>query len=607
MAQHGPGAFVFRGRAARRLAWVFFAGTALAPPALAQTGPEAPRLPTREEIERDPVRAQPDRAPRLTVEDDVERAPCALDAPAYRDIRFTLRSAVFEDLKGLSAEALRPAWEGYAGTDQPIAILCDIRDRAAPILREAGYIAAVEIPEQRIADGDVRFQVLMAKLVAVRVRGDAGRAERTLANYLEKLTGREVFNRYEAERYLLLARDMPGYDVRLALRSAEAGRGEVIGEVTVVRTPAEIDFNVQNYGAPELGRWGAMLRGQVYGLTGLGDRTTLALFSTPDVDEQQTVQLGHDFRVGGEGLTFGGRLIYARARPDLDDDAIRLDARTWLATAEASIPFVRTEARTVRGTLGLDLVDQRIELNDLPLNREKLRVAFARVEFDEADPASFGRRPPYSPAEPRWRIGGSLELRQGLDLFGASEGCGPAFARCLAPGAVPPTRFEGDPTATVVRVAGAAEFRPAPLFTILLGARAQYSESPLFAFEEYSAGNYTIGRGYDPGILLGDSGIGVQAELRYGSAIPPARGALAVQPYAFFDAAWVSNEERAFVLPGNRSLASAGGGVRVSFGDQARLDAALAVPLERAGLQTKRGDVRFLLSFTTRLWPWSFR
>src|SRR3712207_8356815 len=41
----------------------------------------------------------------------------------------------------------------------------------------------------------------------------------------------------------------------------------------------------------ELGRWGGLLRGQLFGLTGLGDRTTLALFSTADFEEQQTVQL----------------------------------------------------------------------------------------------------------------------------------------------------------------------------------------------------------------------------------------------------------------------------------------------------------------------------
>ena len=49
---------------------------------------------------------------------------------------------------------------------------------------------------------------------------------------------------------------------------------------------------------------------------------------------------------------------------------------------------------------------------------------------------------------------------------------------------------------------------------------------------------------------------------------------------------------------------SAGGGVRANLGSRFRLDAALAFPLERAGLQTKRGDPRLLVTLTSRLIPW---
>ena len=119
----------------------------------------------------------------------------------------------------------------------PISVVCEIRDRAATILRDAGYIAAVQVPEQRIAEGNVRFQVLMAHLTDVRVRGDATGAESLIAGYLRQLTKQPVFNRYEAERYLLLASDLPGYSVRLTLRPAGTVPGDVIGDVTVQRTP----------------------------------------------------------------------------------------------------------------------------------------------------------------------------------------------------------------------------------------------------------------------------------------------------------------------------------------------------------------------------------
>ena len=393
-----------------------------------------PTAPTREEINRPPPPSVEQPRARLTVEGGVERAPCALDRPEYRDIRFTLQDVAFDDLHGLTAEQLRAAWAPYAGREHNVAVLCEIRDRAATMLREAGYIAAVEVPEQRIADGRVRFTVLMAKLVGIRVRGEAGRSERLIAGYLNRLTGQEVFNRFEAERYLLLAGDLPGYEVRLALRSAGAARGEVIGEVTVVHRPVAVDLSVQNLGSRELGRWGALLRGQIYGLTGLGDRTTVAVFTTADTDEQQTVQVGHDFRVGSEGLAFGAQLTYSWASPDLGLPNVEIDSRTLFATVEASYPFIRRQTRSLRGSVGLDLIDQDIEFNTIPLNRDRLRVAFARLNFDMLglDPGN----PDYTPAEPRWRLGFTAEARQGLSILGASDGCGPGLVNCLGPGTV---------------------------------------------------------------------------------------------------------------------------------------------------------------------------
>ncbi|HEX8262252.1 MAG TPA: ShlB/FhaC/HecB family hemolysin secretion/activation protein, partial [Allosphingosinicella sp.] len=429
------------------------------------------------------------------------------------------------------------------------------------------------------------------------------RNERAIARYLRRLEGEEVFNRFEAERYLLLAGDLPGHAVRLALRSAGQARGEVVGEVTVVRTPGLVDFSVQNFGGRELGRWGALLRGQLYGLTGLGDRTTLALFSTPDFDEQHTVQLGHDFRIGGEGLALSGQLTYAWASSDLGDPAIDIDARTLLATVEASYPFVRRLSHSVRGAVGFDLIDQDVDFGGLRLNRDRLRIAFARLSA-EAQGVGDARR--YTLAEPRWRASGSLQLRHGIGVLGASSGCGPAFVNCSG-GAVPPTRLEGDPTAFVARADALGEFRPIPNVTFALGGIAQHSSRPLFAFEEFSAGNYTVGRGYDPGTLLGDSGIGLQAELRVGRAFPRTPEAWAFQFYGFYDRAWVWNEDRIAAAPTRDRLSSAGGGVRAAWGNRARLDLVVAVPLERAGLQTERPDPRLLVSLTTRLWPWSLQ
>lgn len=144
------------------------------------------------------------------------------------------------------------------------------------------------------------------------------------------------------------------------------------------------------------------------------------------------------------------------------------------------------------------------------------------------------------------------------------------------------------------------------LVTLALGARAQYAWNGLLSFEEFSAGNYTVGRGYDPGSLLGDRGYGTQVELRVGSRIPRNAKSVAIEGYGFWDHAKVSNLDEFVVVDQPSRLHSIGAGARMLF-DRFALDTALAVPLSRIGIERERPDVRLLVSLTTRLWPWSYR
>jgi hemolysin activation/secretion protein len=532
--------------------------------------------PTREEVSP-PVAPAP-AGPRVRVDGGIERAPCPLDDPAYANLKVTVTAAVFNNLKGVSPEELAPAYRAYLAQERPISVVCDIRDAAATLLRNRGYLAAVQVPVQKIENGEVRFEVLYARLAAVRVRGEVGGAERLIASYLEPLTRQEVFNRIEAERSLLLVRDLPGYDVRLTLRPAGTGPGEVVGDVTVTRTPYVVDLNVQNLAGRDTGPWGAQLRAQFFGLTGLGDRTSIAFYSTADFDEQQILQLAHDFRIGGQGLTISSRFNYAWTEPDIVDaqgNPFPVKARTLFANLEAGYPFLRTQAANLRGALGLDFVNQEVKSLGTFLNRDRLRVAYVRLDVDATDPR-LG-------AAPGWRAAANVELRQGLDLFDA---------RSLLP------RAFGDRTATLARMSAYGEARLAPNLSFSVAPRGQYAFDRLLSFERFSGGNYTIGRGYDPGTVIGDHGLGLAAELKVEQWTPFGGRQITLQPFAFADAARVWEK-------GGRSetLTSVGAGVRSGLFSRARLDATLAVPLERAGPQNRRGDVRFLVSLTTKLLP----
>jgi len=551
--------------------------------------PALGQAPTRDELENI-TRPQIEQQAQLAIEGGIERSPCPLADPQYQDIPVTIGSVVFNNLKGAAAEELEPAWKPFAGKPQPVAVICEIRDAAATILRNKGYLAAVQVPTQRIENGEVRLEVLYARISAIRARGETHGAEKKLEDYLGRLSEDEVFNRYRAERYLLLARDLPGYDVQLTLKPADTAPGDLIGEVTVVRRPYSVDFTLQNYAAKATGRWGGQLRAQFFGLTGLGDVTTLGFYSTADFSEQKILQVGHEFRPGGEGLTVGGQFTYAWTKPDLGAAAVAgpdLKARTLFAQAYARYPLKRTQGSNLWLGGGFDYIDQDVDLIG-PLSRDRLRVLWLRADFDAVDL----RHP-----RPQWRTGAAIELRQGIDVFDASPNC--KGIACPG-GVIGPSRLDGDPTATIVHLSGVGEFALGHDFAIAIMPRAQYAFDPLLGFEEFTGGNYTVGRGYDPGVILGDSGIGVSTELRGPRFKVSDNSDRRLQPYVFGDVAKVWNKG-----PGGEDhLSSAGGGVRAGLGDRLQLDATVAVPLERAGLQTKRGNARFLLTLTTRLLPW---
>lgn len=553
----------------------------------AQTvGAPAGTTPTRDDIRGVTGQAAPS-APRLSIKGGIERSACALDDPKYADIKITISAVTFNGLKEIAPAELDDAWRALAGTPQPIAILCEIRDAAGTMLRNKGYLAAVQVPTQKIENGDVRLEVIYARITNVRARGETRGAERKLQQYLGALTGDEVFNQRRAERYLLLARDLPGYNVQLTLKPAGTGPGELVAEVAVLREAYSVDFTAQNLAPASTGRFGGQVRAQAFGLTGMGDVTSLSYYATADFSEQHVLQASHEFRPGSEGLILGGQFTYAWTKPDVPGLPANtsLDARTLYAGIHAKYPLQRSLARNLWLSGGFDLVNQNVEFIG-PLTQDRIRVAWGKIDIDAIDTRHV---------QPRWRMAGVLELRQGLSILGATKGC--LGAACAA--RVPTSRFDGSSDATVVRWQGEYE-RALGNVSVLLAPRGQYAFKPLFGFEEFSAGNFTLGRGYDPGDLIGDNAIGSAVELRGPRLAMDGSRTWRLQPFAYFDAAWVWNKG----VAGSQRLTSAGGGIRSEIGSRFRLEATLAVPLERLGLQASRSDPRFLVTLTTRLLPW---
>ncbi|WP_232332744.1 ShlB/FhaC/HecB family hemolysin secretion/activation protein [Novosphingobium aquimarinum] len=578
------------------LAVAGLAGAAL--PAAAQQA-EAP--PTREELGIDTSQEPGTQGPRLSVEGDIERGPCPFADPSFANTKVTFARVEFPQLTVISPTQLDSTWQEFAGREVPVSTLCEVRDRAATILRSLGYLAAVQIPPQRIEPmGTVRLDVLIARLVEVQARGDIGPSGKLIERHLAKLAQGQYFNALQAERHLLLLGDLPGYTVRLKLRPANGAPGEVVGDVLVERTPVQFAVGALNYGSKAVGPTSLSAQLVLNDLTGLGDRTIVSGLATIDFEEQLVAQIGHDFALNADGLRLGGRLLYAKSEPSSNGGVF--SSETFVGSLELRYPLLRSRLGNVYAAGGFDIVDQSVDFGAVPFTKDKLRVLFARIEGDATDADSNLGRDGYSYSEPRWRVSGALELRQGLSGLGASNDCSPV-SNCVAPN-TPISRFFADPSAFVARFDARAEYRPTPELAISAEPRIQYSPDALLGFEQYSVSNYTNGRGYDPGEVIGDSGIGSSFEISYGKIIPQSLDSFSIQPFAFFDTAWVWTNRDRGTIDDPVNVQSAGGGVRGRWGNRIQASLTVAAPLKTAPDETKRGDVRVLFNVRALLAPW---
>jgi hemolysin activation/secretion protein len=560
----------------------------------AAAGAQTTSPPTREQVEL--PRPEEVRRGQRQVEVDargaLDRAPCPLER---FDLNVSINSVRFT---GPGDTPLNPAVSGLLGqigtpgAGQPVRVICDIRDRATDLLRDAGYVASVQIPPQTIETGELRLEVVTARIVDVRVRGDAAPYRETLAARIEQLKALDPLNEREAERILLLASDVPGLNVQLQLRPAGGAPGEVVGDLDVSFTRAAVLANVQNYGSRQLGREIAFVRADFYGLTGGPSLTYVGGSTSLDFEEQQVVQVGHLQEIDQSGLTVGGNFLYAWSRPDIGD--LDLRSESLVGRLEFNAPLVRSVRQALDFSAGFELIEQRTRVfgtvpGGSPLNRDKIRVVFARL--------AGGIRQPRLAGGDHYSLNASLELRQGIDVFDATE------RGRISPSGFTPSRIEGDPLATVIRgdIEGVANVTP--IFSLAAEGFAQWASNPLLNFEEFSLGNLTFGRGYDPGSNTADRAIGLRIEPR---AKVFENDRVRADLFGFYDSVWIYNLD-SNTSETDRRLGSYGGGVRLLMPRLALLEITYARPEDVPLLvpNARRAPDRLLLSLTVQFPPGS--
>lgn len=520
------------------------------------------------------------------------RASCPFDDSP---LKVTLTGVTFGDARGgaLSDKLARSLGRvTVPGGEQPIRVICDVRDAANQALRQDGWIASVQVPQQDL-QGNLRLDVVAARLSEIRINGDPGAYRGALSKVLEPLQALDPLNERDAERILLKAFDIPGLSVKLSLAPSGEGPGVVIGNLSVDFQRYAATFNLRNYNGRNIGRETAFARVDVHGLTGLSDRTFIGGQTTFDFEEQVILQGGHEFGLGASGLRLGAQVTHAWARPSIQN--LDLETKTLLGNLALTYPLVRTPLKFSNLSLGFDYLNQNSTVGNVDLSKDALRTVYLRADTQ-------GRRLRLDRST--WLAYSAFaEARKGLDVFGATQPGG-LFGFAQTDG-MAATRPYGDAEALVIRGGFDATAYLGKVFDLRARVEGQWTDDPLLNFDEYSIGNLSIGRGYDPGANSGDRAIGFSGEAGL-TLLESIEKRTRVQGFGFYDIVKLKNLDPFTPAP-ERTLASVGGGVRVFFGSGLTAEVTYAKPLDRAlAIDAEKPPQRVLFSLTTRF-PALFR
>lgn len=550
------------------------------------TDPDAPVARTSPELSQQVPAARAEGAP---VAPPSASGTCPF---AGQGISVTLDRVILDGASVVSPQEVDQAVADLLGKPHDLNVVCQARDRVAAIFTHKGFrLTRVDVPPQRIEGGVLKLQATEGYVSSIDTDGLAslGPSSRLVRSYFAPLLAEHPLRWSDLERAVLLARDTPGADIGVRVHGAGPGAVEVIATARP-RRRFDLSLGVQNLGNDELGRAALYGRLDANSFTRFADRTSLVLFSTASGD-QKVIEGIESIALGHSGLRLQGEADYAHSTPQGALAPLQIAGDFLDASVRLDYPVVRRQTVNVLATARFDYIDQKNDLGILRgvtpgepiLFQDRLRLLTLSLDM-RWKPDSL----------PHWDTALSGALVQGVGGLGGSRRGDPTLSRS-----------QGDPLATVLRADGSLRwmargrqgFQGVGGAWIELRGSAQLSNHPLTAYEEFQIGNYTIGRGYSPGSASGDRAIGGQLEggWRFGYGVAGRQGRGWIEPYAFVDAARLTNLDTGGYAT---TIASVGGGIRTLLPWRLQLDLAYADPLRKPfpGAPDPKGRVLVTLS-----------
>jgi hemolysin activation/secretion protein len=497
---------------------------------------------------------------------------------AADEIHFKLTDIRIVGAVTLSANSFRPLYQDLLGKDVTLTNIYDIADAIERAYRTAGYpLVRAYVPPQRVKDGVFTINVVEGFVSAVSVEGTDAKTAAQIKGYLQNVEAEKPLQLGTIERGLLLSNDLPGVSATGVLRPAPDTPGASDLIVTAEQPKFSGGLAADNRGSRFSGIWTISGDAEVNSLLFGGDQLMLDGTISPDSLEQAGGDVHYRTPIGNDGLmgTLFGR--YTHGEPGSTLQAFNVLTDSYAFGPRLSYPLVRTREQTVSLDGGLTIQDAIVNFGtpSVKLSHDKWRVFDADVNWLDNDLLGGS-------------LGASADLAKGLDILDATPDNSPALSRV------------GGTTDFTKITLNARYTHPLPDdFSFAFQLQSQLSFDRLITGEQIAFGGSMIGRGYDPGAITGDDGIGASTELRYTTRIGDSFLQM-VQPFVFFDTAgtWYRDS---IGLP-HQSIDSTGIGIRGWFDDNITGDIEVdrtlrAVPGSDAGKEATKVLVDLAIRF----------
>jgi hemolysin activation/secretion protein len=502
--------------------------------------------------------------PRATGEALIPESKAMLPPDQAGQIRFHLTAVEIEDATVFAADDFRAFYADLLGREVSLLDIYQVAAKATARYGNAGYLLSrVIVPAQTVSNGTVRLLAVEGYIDRVVIMGKPHGQSEFFDLYAEKIKASRPLHNSVIERYLLLANDLPGTRVQSVLRPSADNTGAATLTLTVMRTRYNGMASIDNRGSKAIGRWQALLEGNVNGFWGGADRNAVLLATTPeDTDELHYVALSHSQVLNREGTSLDLSFTWSESEPG--ENFMRLlEVETESRSAGISLAHPVQRSRAANLTLSGGFAWRDSETMQLGEKTAEDRLYFLHMGLlhDRADATGVNLL--------------ALTLSQGLDLGNAQV----------------ETRAGAKEDFTKLEFYASRTQRLTEEWSATLRVGGQVSGSGLPASEQFGIGGETFGRAFDPSEWTGDNGAAASLEVSRRLWLTDS---IEGRPYLFCDTATVRRRH-----PLNEakydSADSAGLGVRLSFPRGLSLAVEAAKPLANRAIPDESKDWRYFL------------